>query len=96
MICLLLLIKLTTTDENLPLILEHTQFPVSLCFAMTIQKSQEQSIDHVCVDLRTHAFTHGQVYVPLSRVTSQDGLRLLTSKQLPNHTNIILYQEVLL
>ena len=36
---------------------------------MTINKSQGQSFNHVAVDLRSHAFTHGQFYVAMSRVT---------------------------
>jgi len=96
MIRLLPRIRLTTTDENLPFLLERTQFPVRLCFAMTVNKSQGQSLDQVGVDLRTPAFTHGQLYVALSRVTSLDGLTLLPSEQTPTHTDNVVYPEVLL
>jgi len=89
-------IKLTTTEEDLPFILERTQFPVRPCFAMTVNKSQGQSLQQVGVDLRTKAFTHGQLYVALSRVTSLDGLTLLPSEDTPNHTENIIYPEVLL
>jgi len=89
-------IKLTTTDEDLPFILERTQFPVCLCFAMTVHKSQGQSLEQVGVDLRTPAFTHGQLYVALSRVTSLDGLTLLLSEQSTTQTDNVVYPEVLL
>ena len=89
-------IKLTTTDEDLPFILERKQFPVRVCFAMTVNKSQGQSMEKVGVDLRTDAFTHGQLYVPLSRVTSLDGLTLLLSRDTPTITENIVYPEVLL
>ena len=94
--CLLPRIKLTTTDDDLPFILLRTQFPVRLCFAMTVNKSQGQSLEQVGVDLRTSAFTHGQLYVALSRVTSLHGLTLLPSDNTPDHTENIVYPEVLL
>ena len=96
MIRLLPWIKLTPTDEDLPFILERTQFPVRLCFAMTVNKSQGQSLEQVGVDLRTPAFTPGQRYVALSRVTSLDGLTLLPPEQSPAYTDNVVYQEVLL
>ena len=96
MIRLLPRIKLTTTEEDLSFILERTQFPVRLCFAMTVNKSRGQSLEQVGVDLRTPAFSHGQLYVALSRVTSLDGLTLLSSEQTPSHTDNIVYPEVLL
>ena len=95
MIRLLPRIKLTTTEEDLPFILERTQFPVRLCFAMTVNKSQVQSLNQVGVDLRTPAFSHGQLYVALSRVTSHDRLTLLPSEQTPAHTDNVIYPEVL-
>jgi ATP-dependent DNA helicase PIF1 len=42
------------------------QFPVQLCFAMTINKSQGQSLAHVGLDLHNSVFTHGQFYVVVS------------------------------
>jgi len=95
MIRLLPRIKLTPTNEDLPFILERTEFPVRLCFAMTVYKSQGQSLHQVGVDLRTPTFTHGQLYVALSRITSLDGLTLLRSEQSPSHTDNVVYPEVL-
>jgi hypothetical protein len=70
-------IKLTSTDGELPFIVTRTQFPVRLSFAITVNKSQGQSLAVVGVDLRHAVFTHGQLYVALSRVTTLDGLCLL-------------------
>ena len=89
-------ITLTTSDEELSFILEHKQFHVHLCFAITVNKLQGQSLKQVGVDLCTDAFTHGQLYVPQSRVISLDELTLLPSSNTPTVTSNIVYPEVLL
>ena len=90
-------IKMTTLNGDLPFILTRKQFPIKLCFAMTVNKSQGQSLETVGVDLRTPAFTHGQLYVALSRVTSLDGLTVLFSEDNSQEkTENIVFPEVLL
>lgn len=58
-------------------ILTRRQFPVQLCFAMSINKSQGQSLPVVGLDLRNSVFSHGQLYVALSRVTDVSKLHVL-------------------
>lgn len=53
------------------------QFPVKLAYAFTIHKSQGQTYDNIVLDLRSHIFAPGQLYVALSRVKSLDGLSLI-------------------
>jgi ATP-dependent exoDNAse (exonuclease V) alpha subunit len=55
---------------------EFTQFPLRLAWAVTIHKSQGKSYDSAIVDLGARAFSPGQTYVALSRLTSLDGLYL--------------------
>jgi len=93
-VCLLPRIKLTTSKEELLFILQHTLFLISLCYAITVNKSQDQSLEHIGIYLYTLAFTHGQFYVALSRVTSLNGLTLLPSEQTLTLTQIIVYLEV--
>ncbi|MEK7528220.1 MAG: DEAD/DEAH box helicase [Patescibacteria group bacterium] len=52
------------------------QYPVRLAWAVTIHKSQGKTFDKVVVDIGKGAFTHGQVYVALSRCRSMKGLLL--------------------
>jgi ATP-dependent exoDNAse (exonuclease V) alpha subunit len=55
---------------------EFRQFPLRLAWAVTIHKSQGKSYDTAIVDLGARAFSPGQTYVALSRLTRLHGLYL--------------------
>jgi len=57
--------------------LKRRQFPIRLAFSMTINKAQGQSVRHVGLDLREPVFSHGQLYVALSRATSSQRIKIL-------------------
>ncbi|PIA36722.1 hypothetical protein AQUCO_03300139v1, partial [Aquilegia coerulea] len=59
-------ITLQPSVSETPFQIARRQFPVRLAFAMTINKSQGQSVKYVGIDLRNHVFSHGQLYVALS------------------------------
>ena len=47
--------------------MKRRQFPISLSFAMTINKAQGQSINNSRIHLPQPIFSHVQLYVALSR-----------------------------
>ncbi|KHJ80320.1 hypothetical protein OESDEN_20006 [Oesophagostomum dentatum] len=80
-------------DKDLPFRLRRRQFPLRLAFAMTINKAQGQSFNRVGVFLPEDVFSHGQLYVSLSRVRTPDGLKIQSPRTLVKN---IVYTEVLL
>jgi hypothetical protein len=70
-------ICLTARDPKWPFTLHRRQFPIRISYAMTINKSQGQTLASVGLYLKTPVFTHGQFYVAVSRVTSKKALRIL-------------------
>ena len=83
----------STQDQDFPFILTRRQFPVRIAFAMTINKSQGQSMKHVSID---QPFTHGQLYVALSCCTSEPWIKLLLPADANKKTTNVVYHEVLL
>jgi hypothetical protein len=89
---------LNTTDAKWPFTLQRRQFPVRVCYAMTINKSQGQTLSRVGLYLKKPVFTHGQLYVAISRATSRDGLRILIENDdgsCGTQTRNVVYREVL-
>jgi len=68
-------ICLTTKDPKWPFTLHHRQFPVRVCYAMAINKSLGQTLSAVGLYQKSPVFTHGQLYVAVSHVTSKKNLK---------------------
>ncbi|XP_045798031.1 uncharacterized protein LOC123892273 [Trifolium pratense] len=90
-------LSLIPSDKRLPFRFKRRQFPLSVSFAMTINKSQGQSLKNVGVYLSQPIFSHGQLYVAFSRVTSENGLKVLLPAEPADNPDVarnVVYKEV--
>lgn len=92
--------KITLTSspqDGYPFIIHRHQIPVKLAYAITINKSQGQTLNRVGAYLDQPVFTHGQLYVALSRVSRLNSLSVyLGNNDLNNDTTKnVVYREVL-
>ncbi|KAG2192402.1 hypothetical protein INT47_012469 [Mucor saturninus] len=94
-------IKLNLSETVSSINFQRCQFPVRLAFAMTINKSQGQTLDSVGLYLPSPVFGHGQLYVALSRVCRPSAIKIMLDTSYdpntvtsPVFTNNIVYKEV--
>lgn len=94
-------IPLTTNEDgSSPVQFSRRQFPLKPAFAMTINKSQGQTLNTVGLYLPQPVFCHGQLYVALSRCTDPNNLKIMIKNgniqgQQGIHTPNIVYKKVL-
>ena len=83
--------RIPLIPSTLPFKFRRLQFPLRLCFAMTINKSHDQTLKVAGLDLSEDCFSHGQLYVGASRVGSKANLYTYSpSAKIKN----VVYKEV--
>jgi ATP-dependent DNA helicase PIF1 len=92
-------LDITPTDnEKMPFTFTRRQFPVRPAFAMTVNKSQGQTLKMVGLFLPESVFSHGQLYVALSRVGDRLAIRVMVVGGLRDdgkvYTSNVVYHEV--
>ena len=99
-------IDLTPSETSLPFRMKRRQFPIRLCFAMTINEAQDQSVNNFGVYLPEPVFSHQQLYVALTGAglphRTKDILIDVKDNQGPiqdnfrKYTTSVVYNEVLI
>lgn len=95
-------IPLTPSDSTFPFTIKRLQIPIILSFAMTINKSQGQTLGTAGIYLPEPVFSHGMLYVALSRVRSKGAVAVkITHEDSPGRpvadgwTHNIVFSEIL-
>ena len=84
--------RIPICPKGYPFEFKRIQFPVKVCFAMSINKSQGNTLKHVGLALDNACFSHGQFYVGCSRVGREINLKIMA----PDNTTVnVVYQEIL-
>ncbi len=78
-----------------PFVLRHRQFPIRVAFAITINKSQGHTFNNVGVYLPSLIYSHGQLYVAISRVTSNVNIKIFNGHGPDRYMRNVVYKEVL-
>jgi len=89
---------MTSSDTDLPFVLERLQFPVRVAFAMSINKAQGQTIrGSLGLYLPRPVFSHGQLYVAASRVNNPAAFKVQIEGRAPAepaYTRNVVYKEI--
>ena len=80
------LYKYTCSNENdRTMKMLRKQFPVRLTYCMSINKAQGQTLKRVGLYLPNPVFSHGQLYVALSRVSRPENITIFVDSECQTH-----------
>ncbi|KAL7097085.1 hypothetical protein ACP275_10G120900 [Erythranthe tilingii] len=88
---------LIPSNFGLSIKFKRRQFSLIVSFAMTIKKSQCQTLSHVGLYIPRPIFSYDQLYIALSRVKSRGGIKIVIkwdSDELTDVTRNAVYKEV--
>lgn len=93
-------IPIAPSDNIFPFQMQRRQFPIPLCFGITANKAQGQTLCQIGIYLKKDFFAHGQLYVSLSRVGDPKMLTVFakhgrSSEHDGVHIDNIVYREIL-
>lgn len=87
-------IKLKSTMyKNSLFTFTREQFPVKLAYRLTINKSQGQTYKKVSIYFKDQVFSHGQLYVALSRCTDHKNIKIF-NENLSRKVRNIVHKEI--
>ena len=70
-------ITIVPSDNSRNFVFKRRQFPIKLALAMTINRAEGQTLRKTGLDLTKPCFSHGQLYVGLSRTSSPEDIHVL-------------------
>src|SRR5258705_1434158 len=88
-----LLWRIPLIPTDLPFSSKRLQFHIRLAFAITINKTQGQSLKVTGLDLTYECFSHGQLYVGMSRAMDPSRLYIVADEN--GETRSVVYTQVL-
>jgi hypothetical protein len=66
--------------------INRMQFPLVLCYALTNNKAQGQTLQRITIDQRNDSFAHGQTYVAFGRACNRDSVCVLVRPERAHST----------
>jgi hypothetical protein len=81
------------------LIMQRCQFPLRLAYSLTFNKAQGQTFNKLALDITQASFSHGHLYVALSRIRIATNIKFFVTEDnlidgVPFTTNVV-YDEII-
>jgi hypothetical protein len=86
---------MSPSGTDWPFVLRHRQFPIRVAFVITINKSQGQTFNNVGEYLPSLIYSHGHLYVAISRVASSGNIKIFNGQGPNRYMQNVVYEEVL-